>query len=139
MERQRARYAAAVASLSDASLTRLILVARPRASSLREAARTSHELAAIGITNQFLAIDGLMPEDPKDDALAVALVAKDTAPTGTRHPLLAARAATEAPEIAAVRDRLASRRAGVPMLPQIPVGLARLRALVGAAPEFALA
>ena len=39
LEKQRARYAAAVESLSDAARTRLILVARPRASSLAEAAR----------------------------------------------------------------------------------------------------
>ena len=41
LEKQRARYAAAVDSLSDAARTRLILVARPRATSLSEAARTS--------------------------------------------------------------------------------------------------
>jgi len=79
LEKQRARYAAAVASLSDASLTRLILVARPRASALREAARTSGELAAIGITNQHLAINGLMPDDARGDTLAAALIAKDAA------------------------------------------------------------
>lgn len=79
LEKQRARYAAAVASLSDAARTRLILVARPRTSSLAEAARTSHELAEIGITNQHLAINGLMPEDAQGDALAASLIARDRA------------------------------------------------------------
>jgi len=40
LEKQRERYAAAVESLSDEHLTRLILVARPRTSSMAEAART---------------------------------------------------------------------------------------------------
>jgi len=48
-----------------------------------------------------------------------------------------ARAATEAPEIATVRDRLASRHAVVPMLAQDPVGADRLRALVGRSVEMA--
>lgn len=79
LEKQRARYGAAVESLSDAARTRLILVARPRASSLAEAARTSVELAEIGIANQHLAINGLMPEDDMGDALAASLIARDRA------------------------------------------------------------
>ncbi|MDP4032242.1 MAG: arsenical pump-driving ATPase [Pseudorhodobacter sp.] len=79
LEKQRARYAAAVNSLSDAALTRLILVTRPRASSLAEAARTSIELADIGLTNQHLAINGLMPEDAQGDTLAAAMTARERA------------------------------------------------------------
>lgn len=79
LEKQRTRYAAAVESLSDAARTRLILVARPRVSSLTEAARTSGELAEIGIANQHLAINGLMPDDAMGDALAAALIARDHA------------------------------------------------------------
>ena len=77
LEKQRARYAAAVDSLSDAALTRLILVARPRASSLAEAARTSHELAEIGLTNQHLAINGIMPGQARGDSLAAAMIARE--------------------------------------------------------------
>ncbi|RQW40511.1 arsenical pump-driving ATPase [Novosphingobium sp. LASN5T] len=77
LEKQRARYAAAVESLSDSAHTKLILVARPRTSSLAEAARTSAELAHIGIANQHLAINGLMPEDAMGDALANALIARE--------------------------------------------------------------
>ncbi|MFN3273453.1 MAG: arsenical pump-driving ATPase [Paracoccus sp. (in: a-proteobacteria)] len=79
LEKQRARYAAAVDSLSDAARTRLILVARPRVSSLAEAARTSGELAHIGIGNQHLAINGLMPDEDMGDALAASLIARDQA------------------------------------------------------------
>jgi arsenite/tail-anchored protein-transporting ATPase len=77
LEKQRGRYAAALDTLGDAALTRLILVTRPRASSLREAARTSRELAGIGIGNQHLAINGVMPDQDMGDALAASLIARD--------------------------------------------------------------
>lgn len=69
-------------SLSDAACTRLILVARPRVSSLAEAARASRELADIGIVNQHLAINGLMPDEDMGDALAASLIARDRAALG---------------------------------------------------------
>jgi len=59
------------------------------------------------------------------------------AATGTAHPVLAARAATEAPEIARMRDDLDSRYAVVAMQAEYPVGAERLRALTGAAPASA--
>jgi len=90
LEKQRERYAAAVATLSDGARTRLILVARPRASSLSEAARTSRELAEIGIRNQHLAINGLMPADDRGDALAASLIARDHAALDRMDKALAA-------------------------------------------------
>ncbi|MFN3846874.1 MAG: arsenical pump-driving ATPase [Paracoccaceae bacterium] len=90
LEKQRTRYGAAVDSLSDATRTRLILVARPRVSSLAEAARTSRELAEIGIANQHLAINGLMPNDAMGDALAASLIARDQAALDGMDPHLAA-------------------------------------------------
>jgi len=136
LEKQRARYAAAVASLSDADLTRLILVARPRASALREAARTSHELAAIGITNQHLAINGLMPDDANDDALAAALVAKDAAALAGMDERLAALPQTRIglrPEnlvgLAALR-RMGQPVAPDPVAPAVVPDLPPLAALV---------
>jgi len=77
LEKQRDRYAAAVDRLSDGAATRLVLVARPRASALGEVARTSLELADIGIKNQHLAINGMMPEDAGSDSLAQALLRRD--------------------------------------------------------------
>jgi arsenite-transporting ATPase len=79
LEKQRERYAAAVGRLSDADATRLILVARPRRSALAEAARTARELAAIGIRNQHLAVNGVMPEESHRDPLASALAERDRA------------------------------------------------------------
>jgi arsenite-transporting ATPase len=77
LEKQRTRYAAAVDRLSDTTSTRLILVARPRRSALNEVARTSKELADIGIENQQLAINGMMPQETGGDPLAEALLQRD--------------------------------------------------------------
>ena len=77
LEKQRTRYATAVDRLSDTTLTRLILVARPRHSALNEVARTSKELADIGIENQELAINGMMPQETGGDPLAEALLQRD--------------------------------------------------------------
>ena len=79
LEKQRERYGAAVDRLADAASTRFILVARPRRSALAEAARTSRELAAIGMENQHLAINGLMPRDGTADPLAASLSRRDQA------------------------------------------------------------
>ncbi|MGS2744132.1 arsenical pump-driving ATPase [Halomonas sp. LS-001] len=77
LDKQRERYAAAVESLSNKNLTRLILVARPRESSMAEAARTHRELADIGIGNQHLAINGMMPAEASDDALATSIIERE--------------------------------------------------------------
>jgi arsenite/tail-anchored protein-transporting ATPase len=90
LEKQRDRYGAAVDRLSDASTTRLILVARPRQSALAEVARTSIELADIGIKNQQLAINGMMPEETGGDPLAEALLKRDRDALEAMAPQLAA-------------------------------------------------
>ncbi|MFM5351648.1 arsenical pump-driving ATPase [Aeromonas dhakensis] len=61
LEKQRSQYAEAVAALADGVRTRLVLVARAQHSTLREVARTHEELAAIGLANQQLVINGLFP------------------------------------------------------------------------------
>jgi arsenite-transporting ATPase len=59
LEKNKATYAAAVHSLADRLLTTVVLVARPEVSALREADRTRHELADLGVRNQALALNGL--------------------------------------------------------------------------------
>lgn len=71
LTKQRALYDAAVAALADPARTTLVLVARPDAPSLREAERTRAELAAIGIRNQRLVINGVFRASG-DDPLALA-------------------------------------------------------------------
>lgn len=74
LDKQRSQYAAAVASLSDPTRTRLVLVSRPQPSSLKEVERTHNELAAIGFRNQYLVINGMLPaEDDQRDELAQAI------------------------------------------------------------------
>lgn len=74
LEKQREQYAKAVAALSDPERTRLVLVARLQKSTLLEVARTHEELAAIGLKNQYLVINGVLPEtETETDALAVAI------------------------------------------------------------------
>lgn len=74
LEKQRAQYKAAVEALADSARTRLVLVARAQASTLREVARTHEELAAIGLTQQYLVINGVLPDaELADDNLAAAI------------------------------------------------------------------
>jgi arsenite/tail-anchored protein-transporting ATPase len=74
LEKQRVQYKAAVDALADAQRTRLVLVARPQPASLREVARTHDELAAIGLSEQHLVINGIMPpSEAARDALAAAI------------------------------------------------------------------
>ncbi len=80
LEKQRSQYQAAVAALADSQQTRLILVARAQASTLREAARTHEELAAIGIGQQYLTINGLLPAaEAAHGGLAAALWQREQA------------------------------------------------------------
>ena len=60
LDQRREQYEAAVATLVDPALTTLVLVARAEESALREAARASGELAALGVRNQRLVINGLL-------------------------------------------------------------------------------
>jgi arsenite-transporting ATPase len=74
LEKQREQYQAAVDALTDGSMTRLILVARAQQSTLREVARTREELAAIGLTHQYLVINGILPSiESANDPLATAI------------------------------------------------------------------
>jgi arsenite-transporting ATPase len=70
---QKKLYQESVKTLSDKGLTTLVLVARAEPSALREAARTSEELALLGIQNQHLVINGVFQADDGNDPYAVAL------------------------------------------------------------------
>lgn len=78
LEKQRAQYKAAVEALADPARTRLVLVSRAQSSSLAEAARTHDELAAIGLTEQYLVINGVLPPaESETDPLAAAIVRRE--------------------------------------------------------------
>jgi arsenite/tail-anchored protein-transporting ATPase len=78
LDKQRARYKEAVDALADPSRTRLVLVTRAQASSLREAARTHDELSGIGLKQQYLVINGVLPEsEAMQDTLASAIYRRE--------------------------------------------------------------
>ena len=72
LEHNRSIYAAAVAALTDAAVTTVVLVARPEVAALREAEHSRHELAELGVANQVLAINGLF-DAPSEDPVAQAM------------------------------------------------------------------
>ena len=70
LEARKEVYKRAVETLADGTATRLVLVSRPDASPLKEAARSSHELRLLGIENQILIINGVLQEADEEDAIS---------------------------------------------------------------------
>jgi arsenite-transporting ATPase len=112
LDKQRQQYARAVAELANGSTTTMVLVARPQRAALAEADRTSRELAALGIANQRLVINGILPDSHVEDPLAAALRSRE------------AEALKGMPE--ALRSLPQER---VPLQPRNMVGVAALRLL----------
>ncbi|EML6554377.1 arsenical pump-driving ATPase [Klebsiella michiganensis] len=78
LEKQQHQYSDAVKALSDAALTRLVLVARAQASTLKEVSHTHDELSAIGLQHQHLAINGVLPPFVgENDLLAQSILARE--------------------------------------------------------------
>ncbi|OFX05687.1 MAG: arsenical pump-driving ATPase [Alphaproteobacteria bacterium RIFCSPHIGHO2_12_FULL_66_14] len=67
LKMQEERFQAALGALGDPVQTTIVLVSRPDRGAMREAARTSAELHALGLANQHLAINGVfVATDPSD-------------------------------------------------------------------------
>jgi arsenite-transporting ATPase len=73
MIEQRQLYESTVVALSEPKRTTLVLVSRPERSALDEAARTSGELAALGLNNQRLVVNGVFTAATPSDLIARAL------------------------------------------------------------------
>jgi arsenite-transporting ATPase len=73
LQKQRSLYEGSVAALADGDRTTLVLVSRPQKGALDEAERTSKELAAIGVRNQRLILNGIFHAAIPDDSLACGL------------------------------------------------------------------
>jgi arsenite-transporting ATPase len=73
LKMQESRFAAAVAALADGSRTTIVLVTRPDRAALREVDRTAGELAAMGLSNQQLAINAIFESTTPGDVVAAAL------------------------------------------------------------------
>ena len=126
LQDQKALYDASLSTLSDATSTTLVLVSRPEVSALAEADRTRAELADMGVTNQYLFLNGVFVARDQSDSAARALEqrgreALEKTPDGLR----------KLPTFE------------VPLLPYAPMGVRNLRAVFspggrgGAAPPLA--
>jgi arsenite-transporting ATPase len=116
LKMQEARFKAALEALGDPARTTVILVARPDAGAIAEAARACGELHELGIDNQRLVVNGVFVASDRADAVARSVEALG-------HEALAA---LPAPLRALPLDRVPLRRFDM-------VGLAALRALLDVA------
>ena len=73
LKMQEARFKAAMTALRDPVSTTVILVTRPEIGANAEAARTSSELRALGLSNQRLVVNGVFRASDRSDATAVSL------------------------------------------------------------------
>ena len=74
LESKKAVYKEAVNTLADGKMTTLILVTRPEEAPLKEANRASGELAALGVHNQMLVVNGILNDH--DDEVSTKLFQK---------------------------------------------------------------
>jgi len=95
LEKNKATYAAAVAALKDARQTTVVLVARPESAALREADRTRHELADLGVRRQVLALNGVFDAQGSPDTVAQAMADRHAAATSAMPAGIACLARTE--------------------------------------------
>jgi arsenite-transporting ATPase len=73
LKMQEERFRQALQCLGDPARTTIVLVTRPDRGSIREAARTSDELRALGLSNQLLAVNGRFRVSEGFDAVASAI------------------------------------------------------------------
>jgi arsenite-transporting ATPase len=73
LKMQEVRFKAALEALSDPQKTTVVLVMRPDAGAIAEAARTSEELHALGLHNQRMVVNGVFHASNPDDLIACAI------------------------------------------------------------------
>ena len=114
LQKQRALYESSVAALADGARTTLVLVSRPQKAALDEAERTSGELAALGLLNQRLILNGVFQACCPEDKAAAALERRGTDALAAKQDFLKRLSVVE-----------------VPLRAHNLVGLAALRQLIG--------
>ena len=70
LKTQEQRFRAAMEALGDPETTAIVLVTRPDRAALAEAARSAGELAALGLANQTLVVNGVFRASLTDDPVA---------------------------------------------------------------------
>ncbi|MGD2063529.1 MAG: arsenical pump-driving ATPase [Nitrospirota bacterium] len=122
LESGRDRYRQAVDTLTDAGRTTVVLVTRPEATAVEEAARAAGELRRLGLASQRLAVNGRFRATDPGDPIAAAFERRDSgALARLPEPL------EELP------------RADLPLQPHNLLGIDALRGMVGDAPVAAAA
>ncbi|MEO6305411.1 MAG: arsenical pump-driving ATPase [Bacteroidia bacterium] len=106
------RYRKVMNSLRDANQTTFYLVSRAETASLKEAARTSVELKALGLANQKLLINGVFDAIDKTDGLAIKI------------ERIAKKELSEMPEALKTLETMS-----YPLLPYNVLGIEKLRSL----------
>ena len=96
LQKQRVIYENAVAAMADGQRTTLVLVSRAQKAALAEAERTSNELAAIGVRNQRLILNGLFKASDSDP-VALALEGRGSKALAASASFLARLPVTEVP------------------------------------------
>ena len=114
----RERYEATIRALTDPTATAVVIVTRPDRVALIEAARTSEELRAQGLTNRELVINALFRAHDAGDKLASALERRGSQALANMPGVLKALPRSE-----------------IPLRGQNIVGLASLRSFLSTAPE----
>lgn len=110
---QEDRFGRALAALADPARTTVVLVSTPDRRALGEAARTAQELAALDITHQRLALNGVFHASDASDPVAAALEREQAAVLARLPPPL---------------DGLPGDQ--LPLMPFDTVGVPALRALL---------
>ncbi len=113
LKMQEARFQAALAALTDEAATTVVLVTRPEAGAIAEAARTAAELRALGLVRQRLIVNGVFQASVPDDPVARSFEDLGRQALAALPPALAA----------LPQDR-------VPLRPFDTIGLPALRALL---------
>ena len=113
LKMQEVRFRQALQTLGDPAQTTVVLVTRAEAGAIAEAARTSVELAELGLGHQRLAINGVFHASRRDDAVALAVEAQGAQALAAMPAVLRALPSDQ-----------------VPLRPFDTVGLPALRALL---------
>lgn len=123
-------YSAPMKALADATRTVLILVSRPEAAAMNEAARTYKGLSEIGVANMELLINGVFKTSDQSDPIAVALTKRGQSALEQMPDVLKSIEQVEIPlrasqvlGIDALREFLNGSDAAVNKIEPIPVNL----------------
>ena len=121
LKMQEDRFREALRCLGDPAKTTIVLVTRPDRSAIREAARTSGELSALGLSNQLLAVNGRFHAADGADAVASAIAREQDDALAAMPPRLATLPRDEFPLLGFDMVGLPALRAM--MSPVVPQGI----------------